>query len=325
MEDFNECIDKCGLLELPVLGRKLSWCNGHEGLTRSWAWLDRTLVNEEVLRDFLEASIKYMSGTSFDHRPMTIKLQKKYALKISGLTEVTKKALKVWNKEIFGRVYNVILELEERVEALDSRLQDAFSKEAEQEYLSSKIELEEWQRREEIRLSQLQIHAEAVKYLQIVLTSEESKIVPDLSHIIESTFFEEEGQMLCALPVEEEVRTTTHSIPMDSAPGPDGYGLAFFIKCWDIIKGDLVEATKELFERRVLPRFYTSSYIVLIPKVENPSSFDKFRPISLCSVVYKIFSKILVQRMSVILSKIISQEKGAFIPSRSIFENITLT
>ncbi|XP_022869153.1 uncharacterized protein LOC111388629 [Olea europaea var. sylvestris] len=34
MEDFNECIDKCCLLEVPVLGRKLSWCNGHEGLTR---------------------------------------------------------------------------------------------------------------------------------------------------------------------------------------------------------------------------------------------------------------------------------------------------
>ncbi|XP_022867043.1 uncharacterized protein LOC111386798 [Olea europaea var. sylvestris] len=180
MEDFNECIDKCGLLELPVL--------------ESWAQLDRTLVNEEVLCEFPEASMKYMSRTSFGHRPKTINLQKKYALygptpfrfqrmwcehegflplveaawrlgdsglmlggleKLMAKLKATKKALKLWNKEIFGRVDNVILELEERVEALDSRLQDAFSNEAEQEYLSSKIELEEWQRREEIRLSQL--------------------------------------------------------------------------------------------------------------------------------------------------------------------------
>lgn len=79
MVDFNDCIDKCYLLQLPILGRKLSWCNGHEGLTRSWARLDRTLLSEEVLRDFPEANMKYLPGTSLDHRPMTIHLQKQYA------------------------------------------------------------------------------------------------------------------------------------------------------------------------------------------------------------------------------------------------------
>lgn len=35
MADFNECLDSCGLLELAIEGRRMSWCNGHEGLTRS--------------------------------------------------------------------------------------------------------------------------------------------------------------------------------------------------------------------------------------------------------------------------------------------------
>ncbi|CAI9775524.1 unnamed protein product [Fraxinus pennsylvanica] len=35
MEDFNNYIDKCGLVEVPCKGRKLSWRNGQEGLARS--------------------------------------------------------------------------------------------------------------------------------------------------------------------------------------------------------------------------------------------------------------------------------------------------
>ena len=56
----------------------------------------------------------------------------------------------------------------------------------------------------------------------------------------------------------------------------------------------------------------------------NPSSFDKFHFISLCFVAYKFFSKIIVIRLIGIVEKLVSHEQGAFIPGRSIFENITL-
>lgn len=82
-------------------------------------------------------------------------------------------------------------------------------------------------------------------------------------------------------------------------------GLAsVFIACWDFIK-DLLEATREFFEDTDLPRFYTSSYIVLILKVVDLTSFERSRPISLCSVVYKIFSTIVVNHMTSCLIKII--------------------
>lgn len=48
------------------------------------------------------------------------------------------------------------------------------------------------------------------------------------------------------------------------------------------------------FQVTPLLRFYSASYIVLIPKVQDPKSFDKFRPISVCNVAYKILSKIIV-------------------------------
>lgn len=66
-------------------------------------------------------------------------------------------------------------------------------------------------------------------------------------------------------------------------------------------------------------------YIVLIPKVSALTSFDKFRPISLCFVFYKILAKILVNRISVVLDKLIAPEQWVFVKGRRNFQNISLT
>lgn len=49
--------------------------------------------------------------------------------------------------------------------------------------------------------------------------------------------------------------------------------------------------------------------IVLISKVENPTKMSQFKPISLCTVVYKIISKVLTKRLKRVLPKVISQNQ----------------
>lgn len=58
--------------------------------------------------------------------------------------------------------------------------------------------------------------------------------------------------------------------------------------------------------------------------MKDPSSFDKFRPINLCSVIYNIFSKIIVNRLMGCLYCIISPKQEAFLQGRSIFDSITM-
>lgn len=41
----------------------------------------------------------------------------------------------------------------------------------------------------------------------------------------------------------------------------------------------MLEVANEFFNVAQLPKYFTSSFIVLIPIVKNPSSFEKFGPI----------------------------------------------
>lgn len=49
---------------------------------------------------------------------------------------------------------------------------------------------------------------------------------------------------------------------------------------------------------------------------------SEFRPISLCTVSYKIISKVLTNRLKPILSTIILENQSAFIPSCFLTDNV---
>jgi hypothetical protein len=46
---------------------------------------------------------------------------------------------------------------------------------------------------------------------------------------------------------------------------------------------------------------FNTTFIALIPKVDNPTSFEKFRPISLCNCIYKIISNVIARRLKRVL------------------------
>jgi hypothetical protein len=49
-------------------------------------------------------------------------------------------------------------------------------------------------------------------------------------------------------------------------------------------------------------------FLVLIPKVASPEELGECRPISLCNVIYKIVSKVMVNRLKICLLEIIADE-----------------
>lgn len=61
-----------------------------------------------------------------------------------------------------------------------------------------------------------------------------------------------------------------------------------------------------------------STFTTLIPKICNPQFVTDFKPISLCNIVYKLVSKIIVNRLEPFMDSIISSPQNAFISTRII-------
>jgi hypothetical protein len=72
------------------------------------------------------------------------------------------------------------------------------------------------------------------------------------------------------------------------------------------------------FLNKKTAREHNHTFITLIPKQIGAHSVNQFRPISLCNISYKIISKILANRLKLLLPKIISPLQFAFVPNRSI-------
>ncbi|KAA3488893.1 reverse transcriptase [Gossypium australe] len=57
-----------------------------------------------------------------------------------------------------------------------------------------------------------------------------------------------------------------------------------------------------------------STDIVFIPKIQNSINLASFRPISLCSVLYKIVTKVIANRLQEVIGGCIDMAQSAFIP-----------
>lgn len=78
----------------------------------------------------------------------------------------------------------------------------------------------------------------------------------------------------------------------------------------------------EFFHEGSMDHQHNHTNLCLIPKVYPLTGMTDFRPIPLCTVSYKIFSKVLVNRHKSHLNDIITENQTAFIPSRVISDNI---
>lgn len=123
---------------------------------------------------------------------------------------------------------------------------------------------------------------------------------------------------------QEEINAIISNLKEDNAPGPDGFNGAFFKHTWGIIGEDVSVAVKDFFARGRIHKGINATLLCLVPKKPIASGINDFRPISLCNILYKIISKILVNRLKSVIPFIISSNQTTFVPGHHILDNILL-
>lgn len=92
----------------------------------------------------------------------------------------------------------------------------------------------------------------------------------------------------------KEVKDAVFSMSPYKAPGPDGFQPVFFRNYWHIVGNDVWNVIANTFSTGTIAQNLTETLIVPFPKTDAPTGFRDFRPISLCNVLLKLISKILV-------------------------------
>ena len=107
-----------------------------------------------------------------------------------------------------------------------------------------------------------------------------------------------------------------------TAPRPDGMSPVFYKSFWHIFGEDVTTVVLKALNTGVVPESLISTFIALIPKIKYPKKASDFRPIRLCNVVYKLISKVVVNRLKKFLAKAIPESLSAFLSGRLITNNV---
>lgn len=122
----------------------------------------------------------------------------------------------------------------------------------------------------------------------------------------------------------QEIEAAIGDLKVGKAPGPDGLSAEFYKKFSGVVAPFLFLVFQDAFEKNELPKSFTRTHTVLIPKSDDPAKLQSvtgYRPITLANVDYKIFMKVLAKRLQRIVTSLVGPHQTCGIRGRSIQTN----
>lgn len=104
-----------------------------------------------------------------------------------------------------------------------------------------------------------------------------------------------------------DIERTLKQMTPDKSPGHDGLSVLFFFqKYWDVVGDEVIKLCLRVLNDDAELLDFNHTLIALISKINCPHYVMDFCLISLCTIVYKLVSKTMVNRIKSMLPKIIS-------------------
>ncbi|WJZ84256.1 hypothetical protein VitviT2T_003869 [Vitis vinifera] len=106
----------------------------------------------------------------------------------------------------------------------------------------------------------------------------------------------------------------------EKAPGPNGFTIAVYQECRDVIKEDLIRVFLEFHTNEIINQSTNATFIALVPKKSQTFKISDYIPISLVTSLYMIIAKVLSECLRKVLHEIVSGSQGAFVEGRHILD-----
>ncbi|KAL0295535.1 UNVERIFIED_CONTAM: putative ribonuclease H protein [Sesamum calycinum] len=293
---------------------RFSWHNCSEGDRSLWKRLDRLLVNDAWLSQWPNSHYHCLNARTSDHSPLVIRGDTATHTVRTAMYAVTRKLRAL--KPVFRSLRRKKGDLSLNVKLAAEFLGKSYKAGAKHAATTGENSMAKgWRSVLPDLLPKATARGERrrefldLRYLR-----------PWARHVVTP----DECMELVQSVTREEIKDAFFDIAEDKAPGPDGFSSGFYKAAWPVIGEEVVKAILEFFTTGRLLKQVNTTILALIPKVRLPSLVSDFRPISCCNVLYKVITKIIVQRLRSVLDKMISPSQNAFVPGRSIGDNILL-
>ncbi|GJY45892.1 RNA-directed DNA polymerase, eukaryota [Tanacetum coccineum] len=337
---FNHFISTAGLIDLPLEGYSFTWAIKS---AKKMSKLDRFLISEGLLLKFPSLSAICLDRHLSDHRPIIMR---------EVVTDYGPSPFRVYqswfHKKGFDKLIkdswsysssndsNKIILLKKKLQALKASIKEWCKddiKRSNDTCFSIKARLSDLDKLFDNGLSNEELVTERISLLKELHYFNKSHSL-DLAqkgkspsgpcididcHLFKKLSSEQVDDLECDVTF-DEIKKAVWDCGTNKSPGPDGFSFDFIRTFWDILKHDFVNAIREFFISSKFPPGCNSSFIALIPKKHDAKFVKDYRPISLIGCFYKIVSKILANRLKMVISELISDVQSAFVSNRQILD-----
>ncbi|XP_074315526.1 uncharacterized protein LOC141651724 [Silene latifolia] len=314
MEDFQNCLDVCHMVDMPATGSLFTWNNKQEAATRVFSRLDRALVNHEWSDQKKEFYAHFHPEGCFDHTPCIIQRlsamgQRKGSFKYFNMWSTTehflpcvtqawghritgtpmfkfvrklkllKQPLKQLNRELFADVENNTMRAWKHLESIQSQIR---SDPTNPDLIG--IEIKAAKEYQELQKACDSFLLQKSKATWIHEGDNNSKV---FHSYMKSR--QDHRDWLNKPVTNDEIKEALFQTPNHKAPGPDGYSSAFFKDAWSVVGEELCEVVKDFFIHCRLTR--------VLPEIISPTQggFIKGRNIIenilVCQEVIRLYNR----------------------------------
>ncbi|KAG2667144.1 hypothetical protein I3760_15G097700 [Carya illinoinensis] len=279
IQEFQDLLDDCGLLDLGYIGNPFTWCNKREPQHSISERLDRGLANLTWKNLYPMANVNHGSVAYSDHVPIKLQLQndraqrrgqKLFRFEAMWVEDKGCKPLieKAWvNINGDRTMEGVLKQIQQCGEHLAKWNKDSFTN------VQKKLRQAKgnWLERQEI------IWRQRSRALWLTEASQRKvknmiKGIKDDMGIWRKLFTSstqrgtDMKQQLEMEFVAAEVKVALKEMNPTKAPGPDGMAPLFYQKYWAIVGGDVARAVLDVLNTGSFPSLLNYTYVTLIPK-----------------------------------------------------------